>query len=324
MQASMSRSPPANNCGPTSSSPRTARTRRHAPRCSAQNSRRSTSARASGGSPSRVPKHLHGLVLMRNQAGQAAGAIPLSDELCYVFILENAAERVRMDDAKLPELMADRLHAFTAPLMRAAAEAIPDGNLTYRPFDIMLMPTPWHRGRVVLIGDAAHSLTPQMTSGGGLALEDAVVLSRLVANGRADLRRARRVQRLSLPAGQTGLRRIAADLPMGADGRLRPLADVEAHGRDPRLSRRAVLMQHQVTFASGRARHWPVSSTSPTASAKASVDRRSSCCTASAAARTARRTSAKRACTSRSVMWPSGSTCVAAARAVASAARAVP
>ena len=130
------------------------------------------------------PEHLHGLVLMRNQAGQAAGAIPLSDELCYVFILENAAERVRMLDAQLPELMADRLAAFTAPLMRAAAEAITGGNLTYRPFDILLMPTPWHSGRVVLIGDAAHSLTPQMTSGGGLALEDAVVLSRLVASGR--------------------------------------------------------------------------------------------------------------------------------------------
>ena len=37
------------------------------------------------------PEHLHGLVLMRNKAGQAAGAIPLSDELCYVFILENAS-----------------------------------------------------------------------------------------------------------------------------------------------------------------------------------------------------------------------------------------
>ena len=89
-----------------------------------------------------------------------------------------------MLDAQLPELMAERLAAFSAPLMRAAAESITDGNLTYRPFDILLMPTPWHRGRVVLIGDAAHSLTPQMTSGGGLALEDAVVLSRLVASGR--------------------------------------------------------------------------------------------------------------------------------------------
>src|SRR3954454_14297646 len=131
------------------------------------------------------PEHLHGLVLMRNQTGQAAGAIPLSDELCYVFILENSAEHVRILDTQLPELMADRLAAFSAPLMRAAAESIADGNLTYRPFDVLLMPTPWHRRRVVLIGDAAHSLTPQMTSGGGLALEDAVVLSRLIADGLA-------------------------------------------------------------------------------------------------------------------------------------------
>ncbi|WP_275949094.1 MULTISPECIES: FAD-dependent monooxygenase [Bradyrhizobium] len=39
------------------------------------------------------------------------------------------------------------------------------------------MPAPWHRGRVVLLGDAAHSLTPQMTSGGGMAIEDALVLA---------------------------------------------------------------------------------------------------------------------------------------------------
>jgi 2-polyprenyl-6-methoxyphenol hydroxylase-like FAD-dependent oxidoreductase len=132
----------------------------------------------------RRPEHLHGLVLMRNQAGQAGGAIPLSDDLCYVFILENSAERVRIDDGQLRELMAARLAAFSAPLMRAAAESIADATVTYRPFDTLLMPTPWHRGRVVLIGDAAHALTPQMTSGGGLALEDAVVLSRLISDGR--------------------------------------------------------------------------------------------------------------------------------------------
>jgi 2-polyprenyl-6-methoxyphenol hydroxylase-like FAD-dependent oxidoreductase len=130
------------------------------------------------------PDGLQGLVLMRNATGQAAGAIPLSDESCYVFILETTAERVRMRDDQLAEEMAQRCTAFTAPLMRAAAEATGGHNVTYRPFDILLMPPPWHRGRVVLIGDAAHSLTPQMTSGGGLALEDSVVLTRLVATGR--------------------------------------------------------------------------------------------------------------------------------------------
>ncbi|HET9866577.1 MAG TPA: FAD-dependent monooxygenase, partial [Nitrospira sp.] len=50
-------------------------------------------------------------------------------------------------------------------------------HVSYRPFDILLMPAPWHQGRVVLVGDAAHSLTPQLTSGGGMAIEDAVVLA---------------------------------------------------------------------------------------------------------------------------------------------------
>ena len=131
------------------------------------------------------PAELTGLVLMRNATGQAGGAIPLTDTSCYVFILENTPERVRMREEQLPELMLERLAAFSAPLMRTAAASIDEGTVTYRPFDILLMPAPWHRGRVVLIGDAAHSLTPQMTSGGGLALEDSVVLSRLIAAGGA-------------------------------------------------------------------------------------------------------------------------------------------
>jgi 6-hydroxynicotinate 3-monooxygenase len=39
------------------------------------------------------------------------------------------------------------------------------------------LPT-WSRGRVVLIGDACHPMTPYMASGAAMALEDAVVLAR--------------------------------------------------------------------------------------------------------------------------------------------------
>jgi 2-polyprenyl-6-methoxyphenol hydroxylase-like FAD-dependent oxidoreductase len=35
----------------------------------------------------------------------------------------------------------------------------------------------WHRGRVVLIGDAAHASSPMMGQGGGMAVEDAYVLA---------------------------------------------------------------------------------------------------------------------------------------------------
>ncbi|MEH3108266.1 MAG: hypothetical protein PGN09_13630 [Sphingomonas fennica] len=32
---------------------------------------------------------------------------------------------------------------------------------------MLMLPRPWHKGRALLIGDAAHSLSPQLTSGGG-------------------------------------------------------------------------------------------------------------------------------------------------------------
>jgi 2-polyprenyl-6-methoxyphenol hydroxylase-like FAD-dependent oxidoreductase len=38
----------------------------------------------------------------------------------------------------------------------------------------------WHRGRVVLIGDAAHASSPMMGQGGSMALEDALVMAELL------------------------------------------------------------------------------------------------------------------------------------------------
>jgi 2-polyprenyl-6-methoxyphenol hydroxylase-like FAD-dependent oxidoreductase len=75
-------------------------------------------------------------------------------------------------------LLRERLADFTAPVIRESLKHLTDPvHASFRPFDITLVPAPWHRGRVVLMGDAAHSPTPQLTSGGGLAIEDAVVLA---------------------------------------------------------------------------------------------------------------------------------------------------
>jgi 2-polyprenyl-6-methoxyphenol hydroxylase-like FAD-dependent oxidoreductase len=58
------------------------------------------------------------------------------------------------------------------------------------------MPAPWHRGRVVLIGDAAHTAPPQLASGATIAIEDAIVLSEiLLKDARLDDFTARRFER---------------------------------------------------------------------------------------------------------------------------------
>jgi 2-polyprenyl-6-methoxyphenol hydroxylase-like FAD-dependent oxidoreductase len=49
--------------------------------------------------------------------------------------------------------------------------------VNYRQLEVLLVPAPWHRGRVVLIGDAAHATTPHLASGAGMAIEDGIVLA---------------------------------------------------------------------------------------------------------------------------------------------------
>jgi len=44
----------------------------------------------------------------------------------------------------------------------------------------------WSRGRVALLGDACHPMTPYMASGAAMALEDAVVLARCLADDDAE------------------------------------------------------------------------------------------------------------------------------------------
>jgi 2-polyprenyl-6-methoxyphenol hydroxylase-like FAD-dependent oxidoreductase len=43
-----------------------------------------------------------------------------------------------------------------------------------------VLDAPWNRGRVVLIGDAAHSCPPTIAQGAAQALEDAAVLAELL------------------------------------------------------------------------------------------------------------------------------------------------
>jgi len=55
-------------------------------------------------------------------------------------------------------------------VMRHDVHALPD------------VPRPLHRGKTVLIGDAAHAMEPNLGQGAGLALEDAVVLAHVLGD----------------------------------------------------------------------------------------------------------------------------------------------
>jgi 2-polyprenyl-6-methoxyphenol hydroxylase-like FAD-dependent oxidoreductase len=109
-----------------------------------------------------------------------AGFNPVSNTEMYVYLVQNAPDFIRIPDNRLPEVMREQLSDFCG-LLAAAREEITDPNdIVYRPIRSHLLPPPWHRQRVVVIGDAAHTTTPHMAAGAGLAVEDSVVLALLL------------------------------------------------------------------------------------------------------------------------------------------------
>ena len=105
------------------------------------------------------------------------GMSPISPDKMYVFLLEHVPGNPWFDPethvAHLAELMAP--FGGDIPAIRAALGE--ESQINYRPLEWLLLPDPWYKGRVVLIGDAAHATTPHMASGAGLAVEDGLVLA---------------------------------------------------------------------------------------------------------------------------------------------------
>ncbi len=92
-----------------------------------------------------------------------------------------ATANLSADFTDAPERRKDELLARFGGWHRPIADLIaatPDGKILRNPaFDHTPMKK-WVRGRVALLGDAAHTCTPNLGQGGGMAIEDALVLAK--------------------------------------------------------------------------------------------------------------------------------------------------
>ena len=107
-----------------------------------------------------------------------SGFNPISDKEMYIYLLQNVPDRPRWRNDELPTMLRSLLAEFEGILGRARDEVRDPEKIICRPVFSMIMPPPWHQGRVILIGDAAHTTTPQLASGATIAIEDAVVLAK--------------------------------------------------------------------------------------------------------------------------------------------------
>jgi 2-polyprenyl-6-methoxyphenol hydroxylase-like FAD-dependent oxidoreductase len=112
-----------------------------------------------------------------------AGITPLSEREAYMFVVENCDDLVRPPRDLWPALVKDLLVDFTDVIGWVRDTQLTDpARIDCRPLQAILVPLPWHRGRVVLIGDAIHATTPHMASGAAMAMEDAIVLADLLVD----------------------------------------------------------------------------------------------------------------------------------------------
>jgi 2-polyprenyl-6-methoxyphenol hydroxylase-like FAD-dependent oxidoreductase len=106
------------------------------------------------------------------------GLNPVSRDQMYLFVTEDRPENEFVDPSTFPERLKDLLARFPAPLMQQVRAQLDDrSQIIYRPLENLLVPAPWYRGRVVLIGDTVHATTPHMASGACIGIEDAIVLA---------------------------------------------------------------------------------------------------------------------------------------------------
>ncbi|MCA0205359.1 MAG: FAD-dependent oxidoreductase [Proteobacteria bacterium] len=106
------------------------------------------------------------------------GVNGVSDGRAYLFVTEDRPTNDRIPEGAQLEMLRELLQRFPAKTVQEIAAGLnPDSQVIYRPIEQMLMPRPWHRGRVVLIGDAVHATTPHMAAGAMIGMEDAVVLA---------------------------------------------------------------------------------------------------------------------------------------------------
>ncbi|MFF9095095.1 FAD-dependent oxidoreductase [Streptomyces sp. NPDC014802] len=110
-----------------------------------------------------------------------AGYCPTSDTTLYAYVVEAHRDRASIP----PETYADEMRrlasAYGGHWPEITAHITDPAKVNYTWFDRLLVEGSWNRGRVVLVGDAAHCCPPTLAQGAALSLEDALVLTRLLA-----------------------------------------------------------------------------------------------------------------------------------------------
>jgi 2-polyprenyl-6-methoxyphenol hydroxylase-like FAD-dependent oxidoreductase len=111
-----------------------------------------------------------------------AGYCPTGPDTLYAYVVEKAQDRFSTTPEEKLSIIRDLAAAYHGPWDEIRDEISDPTTVNYTWFENHVVPAPWNRGRVVIIGDAAHVCPPTVAQGGAQALEDALVLTELLGD----------------------------------------------------------------------------------------------------------------------------------------------
>ncbi|MFJ1808350.1 MULTISPECIES: FAD-dependent oxidoreductase [unclassified Streptomyces] len=109
-----------------------------------------------------------------------AGYSPTSDSTLYAYVVEDNRDRASIPPQTYADEMRRLASAYGGFWPEITKHITDPAKVNHTWFDRLLVEGSWHRGRVVLIGDAAHCCPPTLAQGAALSLEDAWVLAQLL------------------------------------------------------------------------------------------------------------------------------------------------
>ena len=109
------------------------------------------------------------------------GLVPLSESLMYMFVTTPEPGNVRYERNGLAASMRAKLSAAPPEIAALVPQITDDAAVVYKPEECIFLEGDWHRGRIVLVGDAVHATTPHLGQGAGMAIEDGIVLAEELA-----------------------------------------------------------------------------------------------------------------------------------------------
>lgn len=119
---------------------------------------------------------------LRSYEGQVGvGLVPLASDLMYMFATTPEPGNPRYPREGLAGAMRAKLEGAPPAIRALAPQIVDDDGVVYKPLEWAFLDGDWHKGRVVLLGDAVHSTTPHLGQGAGMAIEDSIVLAEELA-----------------------------------------------------------------------------------------------------------------------------------------------